>query len=123
MEHKNFVTPEEVSAEQNNIKTMFRFISNLTLLRKILIPTLMLIMFAAAAPPYFLWLVGEMLNCMGEPACQVTHDIFGWEMVVPATLSSLVVITLFAMFSRVAAWTAFELAGQWSTQVLALIHI
>ncbi|MEO2177122.1 MAG: ABC transporter ATP-binding protein/permease [bacterium] len=116
MEHKNFVTAEEVSEKQENIKTMLRFISSLTLLRRIIVPTLLIVVFAAATPPYFLWLVGEVLTCFGEAGCQVRHDLLGWEIVVPATLSSLVMITLLAMFCRVAAWTAFELAGQWSTQ-------
>ncbi len=116
MDHKNFVTTEEISAEQNNVKTMLRFVSSLTLLRKILIPTVLIILFAAAAPPYFLWLVGEMLACYGSQACEVSHDIFGWEIAVPATLSTLLMIALIAMFTRVAAWSAFELAGQWSTQ-------
>lgn len=116
MEHKNFVTAEEVSAEQQNIKTLARFISSLTLLRRVMIPTLVVILFAAATPPYFLWLVGEIVDCYGATGCQVVHDVFGWEVVVPATLSTLVMITVFAMFCRVAAWTSFELAGQWSTQ-------
>lgn len=116
MEHKNFVTAEEVSAEQQNIKTLARFISSLTLLKRVMLPTLVVILFAAATPPYFLWLVGEMVDCYGSAGCQVVHDVFGWEVVVPATLSTLVMITVFAMFCRVAAWTSFELAGQWSTQ-------
>lgn len=116
MEYKNFVSAEEVSAEQNNIKTMLRFVSSLGLLRKVLLPTLLMILFAAATPPYFLWLVGEMVSCFGEVNCQVQHDILGWDVVVPATLSTLVVIFLVAMFTRVVAWSAFELAGQWSTQ-------
>ena len=68
MNHKNFVTAEEVSAEQNNIKTLVRFISGLTLLRKIIVPTLLVIFFAAAIPPYFLWLVGELVTCGSEAA-------------------------------------------------------
>jgi len=116
MQHKNFVTPEEVSAKQENIKTLGRFISTLTLLRKILVPTLLFMIFAAATPPYFLWLMGEIVDCDGAVGCSVEHNLLGWEIVVPATLSSLVMITLVAMFCRVAAWSAFELAGQWSTQ-------
>jgi len=118
MDYKNFVSAEEVSAQQNNIKTLFRFVSSLTLLRKLLIPTLLMILFAAATPPYFLWLVGEMVACMGEASCQVQHQILGWELVIPATLSTLVVIFLLAMFTRVVAWSAFELSGQWSTQTI-----
>jgi ABC-type multidrug transport system fused ATPase/permease subunit len=116
MNHKNFVTEEEVSAEQNNIKTLVRFISGLTLLRKIIVPTLLVIFFAAAIPPYFLWLVGEMVACGSEVACEVTHSVLGWDMVIPATLNTLVVLTLFAMVCRIGAWTLFELSGQWSTQ-------
>ena len=118
MEHKNFVTSEEVSAKQDNIKTLRRFMSTLTLLRKILIPTLLFMIFAAATPPYFLWLVGEMVSCYGAASCSVQHDILGAEIIVPATLSTLVMITIAAMFCRVAAWAAFELAGQWSTQTI-----
>ena len=48
MEHKNFVTAEEISAEQNNIKTLVRFASSLTLLKKLLAPTMLMIFCAAA---------------------------------------------------------------------------
>ena len=116
MEHKNFVTPEEVSAEQQNVKTILRFVSGLTLLKQIMVPTLLIMVCAAAAPPYFLWFVGELVGCYGQPDCSVTHDVLGYEMIIPATLSTLLMIAVFAMFCRVAAWSSFELAGQWSTQ-------
>ncbi len=73
MNHQNFVTAEEVSAEQHNVKTMVRFASTLSMLRKILLPTLLVMFFAAATPPYFLWFVGEILACSGDTACVVTH--------------------------------------------------
>jgi ABC-type multidrug transport system fused ATPase/permease subunit len=116
MEHKNFVTAEEVSAEQQNVKTLVRFVGNLTLLRKVLVPTLLIIVCAAATPPYFLWFVGELVSCYGAADCVVRHDVFGAEIVIPATLSTLVMIAVVAIFCRVAAWTSFELSGQWSTQ-------
>jgi ABC-type multidrug transport system fused ATPase/permease subunit len=116
--HNNFVTAEELSAEQNNIKTLYRYISILSLLKKIFVPTMLMIFMAACAPPYFLWFLGELITCGGDTSCQVTHDILGWELVVPLTISSLVMIALIAMFCRVAAWTMFELSGQWSTQEL-----
>ena len=116
MNHKNFVTAEEVSAEQNNIKTMLRFASTLKLLRTILAPTLLVILVAAAIPPYFLWFLGELVSCGSDEACVVTHSLVGWDLIIPATLSSLVVLTLLAMFCRVGAWLMFELSGQWSTQ-------
>ena len=116
MNHKNFVTAEEVSAEQNNIQTLLRFASGLTLLRRILVPTLLVILFAAAIPPYFLWFIGELVTCGSDTACEVSHRLLGWEVIVPVTLSTLVVLTLLAMFCRVAAWTLFELSGQWSIQ-------
>lgn len=116
MNHKNFVTKEEVSVKQNNIKTLIRFASSLSLLRKILVPTLLVMFFAAATPPYFLWFVGEMVACTGETACEVTHSLFDWQIVIPATLSILFMLVLFAMFCRVGAWVLFELSGQWSTQ-------
>ena len=52
MEHKNFVTTEEVSAQQHNIRTLIRFLASLTLLRNLMLPTLVAIVFAAAIPPY-----------------------------------------------------------------------
>ena len=116
MEHKNFVTAEEISAEQNNVATMYRFASSLTLLRRVIFTTLLAILFAAATPPYFLWFVGELVNCYGDIGCSVTHEIMGWQIVIPATLATLVQIALIAMFFRVGAWMAFELSGQWSTQ-------
>ena len=116
MNYKNFVTAEEVSAEQNNIKTLYRFASTLTLLRKVLIPSVLIIIFAAATPNYFLWLLGEMVACTADSGCEVTHSLLGWEVVLPASLSTLMMLTIFAMFCRVAAWTSFELTGQWSTQ-------
>ncbi len=116
MNYKNFVSPEEISAEQNNIKTIIRFASGLSLLRKVLVPTMLAIFLAAAIPPYFLWFVGELLACGGSDACQITHSLFGMDVVIPATLSTLVVLTIFAMLCRVGAWTLFELSGQWSTQ-------
>jgi ATP-binding cassette subfamily C (CFTR/MRP) protein 1 len=111
-----FVSEEELSAEQNNIKTLARFVSSLGLLRKVFFPTLVIILFAAASPPYFLWFVGEILSCAGSEACVVSHKLFGWEVLLPATLWTLVQIVLFAMFCRVSAWMMFELSGQWSTQ-------
>ncbi len=116
MEHKNFVTPEEVSAEQQNVKTMLRFVGSLTLLRKILVPTLLVIVCASATPAYFLWFVGELVSCYGGVGCSVTHDVLGTEVIIPATLSTLVMLTIIAIFCRIAAWTSFELSGQWSTQ-------
>ena len=118
MQHKNFVTAEEVSAEQNNIKTLGRFAGTLSLLRKLAIPTIAVMFFAAAIPPYFLWFVGEMLGCYGTDNCAVTHRLFSWDVVIPAGLSTLVVLVVFAMFCRVSAWMLFELTGQWSTQNL-----
>jgi len=116
MSDKEFVTAEEVAAEQNNIKTLIRFAASLTLLRKILLPTLLIIVFAAAVPSYFLWFVGELVGCGQTPACDVTHALLGWEVVMPMSLSTLLVLMLLAMFSRIAAWMLFELSGQWSTQ-------
>ncbi|MFP6808467.1 MAG: ABC transporter ATP-binding protein/permease [Pseudomonadales bacterium] len=116
MNYKNFVTAEEVSAEQNNIKTMFRFAMGLTLLRKIIVPTLLIIILAAAIPPYFLWLMGELVACGRDVSCEVTHSLLSWNIVIPATLNTLVLLTLLAMACRVGAWTLFELSGQWSTQ-------
>ncbi|MFT4714051.1 MAG: ATP-binding cassette subfamily C (CFTR/MRP) protein 1 [Candidatus Azotimanducaceae bacterium] len=111
-----FVSEEELSAEQNNIKTLARFVSSLGLLRKIFFPTLVIILFAAASPPYFLWFVGEILSCAGSEVCVISHELFGWEVLLPGTLWTLVQIVLFAMFCRVSAWMMFELSGQWSTQ-------
>lgn len=118
MELKNFVTKEEVSARQDNIKTLIRFAASLSMLRKIMVPTALVMFFAAAIPPYFLWFIGEMIGCIGDTGCAVTHQLFGWDMVIPATISTLVILVLFAMFCRVAAWMLFELSGQWSTQRL-----
>ncbi|MBQ75117.1 MAG: hypothetical protein CMQ20_08845 [Gammaproteobacteria bacterium] len=115
MNHKNFVTAEEISAKQNNITTLVRFASGLTLLRRILVPTLVVILFAAAVPPYFLWFVGQLVTCGSDVACDVTHSFMDWDLVIPVTPTTLVVLTLLAMFCRVAAWTLFELSGQWST--------
>ena len=116
MSDKDFVTVEEVAAEQNNIKTLIRFVASLTLLRKILLPTLLIIVFAAAVPSYFLWFVGQLVGCGQTPSCDVTHALLGWEVVMPMSLSTLLVLMLLAMFSRIAAWMLFELSGQWSTQ-------
>ncbi|MBO6556766.1 MAG: ABC transporter ATP-binding protein/permease [Pseudomonadales bacterium] len=116
MNDKNFVTVEEVSAKQNNIKTLIRFAGSLSLLHKLMAPTLLVMFFAAAIPPYFLWFVGEMLGCFGEASCSVTHEVLSREVVVPATLSTLVMLVLLAMFCRISAWMLFELSGQWSTQ-------
>ncbi len=116
MNHKNFVSEEEVSAKQNNIRTLIRFASSLTLLRKILVPTILVILLAGAIPPYFLWFVGELVTCGAAPDCSVTHSLFGLDIVIPATLSTLLLLTVFAMLCRVGAWTLFELSGQWSTQ-------
>ena len=118
MNHQNFVTEEEVSAQQNNIKTLVRFAGSLSLLHKLMVPTVLVMFFAAAIPPYFLWLIGELVSCASGSACQVTHEVMGWEFVVPATKSSLVVLVLLAMFCRISAWVLFELSGQWSTQKL-----
>jgi len=111
-----FVSAEELSARQNNVQTLVRFVSSLGLLKKIFLPTLVLILFAAATPPYFLWFVGEILTCLGTEACEISHDLFGWEILLPGTLWTLVQIVLIAMFCRVSAWMMFELSGQWSTQ-------
>jgi ABC-type multidrug transport system fused ATPase/permease subunit len=115
MQH-NFVTPEEVSQQQNNVKTLVRFIGTLTLLKKIIVPTTIVILCAAATPSYFLWFLGKVVDCTMQSGCQVTHDLLGWEVMLPLTTSSLLAIAVVAMFCRVAAWTMFELSGQWSTQ-------
>ena len=116
MNHQNFVSAEEVSAEQNNVKTLVRFAASLTLLRKLLVPTVLLMFFAAEIPPYFLWFVGELVACTQVSGCEVTHQLLDWQIVVPVTMSTLLTLVLFAMFCRVAAWMMFELSGQWSTQ-------
>jgi ATP-binding cassette subfamily C (CFTR/MRP) protein 1 len=116
MNHKNFVTAEEISAEQNNIRTLIRFVSSLTLLRKVLIPTLFAILLAAAVPPYFLWFVGEVVSCENGHACEVSHTLFNWQLSIPSTLTTLVLLTLLAMLFRTLAWVMFELSGHWSTQ-------
>ena len=116
MEIHNFVSAEEVSAEQNNIKTLIRYVRHLDLLRRIFIPTILMIILAAATPSYFLWFVGELVACAGSDACVVTHDLMGWDIVIPATISSLLMLSVLAMVFRVGAWMLFELSGQWSTQ-------
>ena len=116
MSQRNFVTIEEVSAKQNNVKTLIRFAGSLSLLHKLVVPTVLVMFFAAAIPPYFLWFVGEMLGCFGDVGCTVTHELFSREIVIPATTSTLVVLVLLAMFCRISAWMLFELSGQWSTQ-------
>lgn len=116
MNHKNFVTIEEVSAKQDNIKTLIRFAGSLSLLHKLMAPTLLVMFFAAAIPPYFLWFIGEMLGCFGQSSCAITHNLMNWEVVIPASMSTLVVLVLCAMFCRISAWMLFELSGQWSTQ-------
>ncbi|MFT6051343.1 MAG: ATP-binding cassette subfamily C (CFTR/MRP) protein 1 [Halioglobus sp.] len=116
MNHKNFVTAEEVSAEQNNIRTLVRFASSLTLLRRVLLPTLLAIALAAALPSYFLWFVGQLLSCVDDTACQVSHSLFAWSVTIPATLTTLVMLTLLAMLFRVLGWLLFELSGHWSSQ-------
>ncbi len=112
----NFVTAEEVSAEQDNVKTLYRFVSSLTLLKRVFVPTLLMIVLAAATPPYFLWFLGEMIACADNADCSVAHTVFDLEIVVPATVSTLLMIAVFAMITRVAAWMSFELSGQWATQ-------
>jgi ABC-type multidrug transport system fused ATPase/permease subunit len=116
MNHQNFVSEEEVSRQQNNIRTLYRYVKSLTLLRKVFVPTILVIFLAAAAPPYFLWFVGELVACAGQNGCSVTHDLLVMEVVIPVTISSLVMLTLVAMLCRVGAWMLFELCGQWSTQ-------
>ena len=116
MSQRNFVTIEEVSAKQNNVKTLIRFAGSLSLLHKLVVPTVLVMFFAAAIPPYFLWFVGEMLGCFGDVGCTVAHELFSRKIVIPATTSTLVVLVLLAMFCRISAWMLFELSGQWSTQ-------
>ncbi len=118
MEMKNFVTKEEVSAKQHNLKTLLRFAASLSMLRKVMVPTALVMFFAAAIPPYFLWFIGEMLGCFGDSGCSISHQVMGLEVVVPATVSTLVILVLLAMFCRISAWMLFELSGQWSTQHL-----
>ncbi len=118
MHLQNFVSAEEVSAKQHNLKTLLRYAGTLTLLKKILVPTVTVMFFAAAIPPYFLWFLGELVACNGAAGCEVTHNVLGWDVVIPATLSTLTMLVIFAMFCRVGAWVMFELSGQWSTQQL-----
>ena len=118
MNHKNFVTAEEVSAQQNNVKTMYRYVQSLTLLRKIFVPTVLVIFLAAALPPYFLWFLGELVSCVDDAGCTVRHNILGWDLVFPHTVSTLLTLTVFAMLLRIGAWMLFELSGQWSTQTI-----
>lgn len=118
MNHQNFVTVEEVSAEQNNIKTLIRFAGTLSMLRKLLVPTVLVMFVAAAVPPYFLWFVGETVACFGQAQCQVTHEVFGKVFNLEGTAATLTMLVLVAMFCRIGAWMLFELSGQWSTQAL-----
>ena len=118
MSYKNFVTAEEVSSRQNNVKTMVRYVQSLTLLRKVFVPAMLAIFLAAATPPYFLWFLGQLVACVDEAGCAVTYDLMGWEMALPLTVSTLVMLTLVAMLFRIGAWMLFELSGQWSTQGL-----
>lgn len=113
-----FVLAEELSAEQKNVSTIIRFVRMLTLLRNAVIPVMVVILFAACTPPYFLWLLGELVDCGQTAACSVTHDVFGLEIVVPLTLSTLLMVALVATLLRVLAWTSFELTGQWSTHII-----
>ena len=116
--NSQFVLNEEVSAEQRNVATLVRFIRSLTMLRNVFIPVVLVIFFAACAPPYFLWFLGELVDCGMAAGCSVTYDVMGIEVVLPLTLSSLLMIALVATATRVLAWTSFELTGQWSTQII-----
>ncbi|HAK53595.1 MAG TPA: hypothetical protein DCM54_17090 [Gammaproteobacteria bacterium] len=95
---------------------MYRYVQSLTLLRKIFVPTVLVIFLAAALPPYFLWFLGELVSCVDDAACTVQHNILGWGLVFPLTVSTLLTLTVFAMLLRIGAWMLFELSGQWSTQ-------
>ncbi|MCB1646051.1 MAG: ABC transporter ATP-binding protein/permease [Pseudomonadales bacterium] len=117
-EINSFVTAETVSEKQNNIATLARFIGSLRLLRKVLPPTLLVILLAAATPPYFLWFTGELVRCGATESCSVTHSLFSWEIVLPATTATLLQLVILAMACRVGAWMLFELTGQWSTQYI-----
>ena len=85
--NSQFVLNEEVSAEQRNAATLVRFIRSLTMLRNVFIPVVLVIFFAACAPPYFLWFLGELVDCGMAAGCSVTHDVMGIEVVLPLTLS------------------------------------
>ena len=112
-----FTATEQISAKQNNLRTLVRFAGTLTLLKKIIVPTVMAMFFAAAIPPYFLWFVGEMVACGASDTCEeVAHSLAGWDLLLPATVSTLLMLVVLGMFFRVASWALFELSGQWSTQ-------
>ena len=111
--YKNFVSAEEVAAEQNNVRTLLRFFASLGMLRKILLPTIIAIFVAAALPPYFLWFVGQLLACTGESVCEVSHSILSWQVTLAATLPTLVILALVAILSRTLAWLPIEQTSRW----------
>jgi ABC-type multidrug transport system fused ATPase/permease subunit len=116
MNQHKFVTREEISAKQNTVQTLLRFMGALTFLRKVIVPVLVFIVAAAAIPPYFLWLSGKMVECAGQDQCLAVHQIFGWQISVPLTLASLVVVAIVATLLRLISWASFELSGHWSSQ-------
>ena len=75
MNHQNFVTAEEVSARQNNIKTLIRFGGSLSMLRKLMIPTALVMFFAAATWEVCgLGTAGRMLH-PAEASAPMAHSI------------------------------------------------
>ncbi len=113
-----FIQTEKVIEKQKNIKSVLRFLWNLTLLRWFFVPSFIFIMICSVIPQYFLWYVGKLVECSAtwEEICHVTHHFFSWNVSFPISIKILGYIVMAAFIARLLSWTLFEIGGKWSMQ-------
>lgn len=99
---------DPVRAQQQNLAVLLRFIKSLPMLLRCLPLILIVIVAASSAPQFFLWYVGEFINCH-QTKCGGQTTWAGHHLPLSLTLLSVVVVS--AMFLRILAWALFEILG------------
>lgn len=109
---------EKTIEQQQNVRSLVRFVRNLDLLRQTFIPSFLFIIVCAVIPQYFLWITGQLVQCFqdGDLACDLTHRLWNWELTIPLGIAFLVAVALLALVARIISWGLFELSGKWSAQ-------
>jgi ATP-binding cassette subfamily C (CFTR/MRP) protein 1 len=95
----SFVKDESLTKSSGVIALNLRLFRRLPLFLKLLPLSIVTILLSSAAPSLFRWYSGKLSS--------------GSERF---TLLGLVVLTLLAIFFRIAAWACFEVSGMWSSQ-------
>jgi ABC-type multidrug transport system fused ATPase/permease subunit len=109
-----FVSIEGTTSNRDSFGILLRFLGSLTLLKRLLPVTILLLVMTTAAPQIFLWLTGEYSQCIAPSECFARIPFLGQSLGLTPELLAWVALGSAAL--RLFCWALFEISGQWAAQ-------